>query len=160
MKDEEWLAVLGLCEAGVEPLGETEERVLAGFEVVASVAIYLFAVYRLQLIWAKGLDEAYGGGKTGRRLEDALWSFSKMLSRLCERPSVRVVLLCIPAALAAPLLWGLFRLRSIQRQLASSRGHDYDGDDWGFGQVMALVLFLPLLTKTLVPLPRGPPNPG
>jgi hypothetical protein len=57
-----------------------------------------------------------------------------------------LVLLLIPLSLACPLLWIVVLLRHLQEDLANNATGDgsYSGNDWGFGQVVSIVLFLPV----------------
>lgn len=58
---------------------------------------------------------------------------------------VRGMLLLVPISLAVPLLWGFWRLRELQGQLAvANTGGQGEAGDWGFGQVMAITIFLPV----------------
>lgn len=52
--------------------------------------------------------------------------------------------LMIPIIAESGLLWGLFRLRKVNRGLAESIGITYEDDQWGFGQIVALFVFLPV----------------
>ncbi|KAL1835671.1 hypothetical protein VTJ49DRAFT_6254 [Mycothermus thermophilus] len=65
----------------------------------------------------------------------------------CWRPPIVFAVLAVPMCLAAPLLWGFWRLRTLQMQLTQATGENYEGDDWGFGQVMAVTVFVPVLVE-------------
>ncbi|VUC21434.1 unnamed protein product [Clonostachys rosea] len=54
------------------------------------------------------------------------------------------LLMLIPLGLAIPLLWVIFHLRGLQEELARNVGEDYGGNNWGFGQIVAVVLYLPV----------------
>jgi len=55
----------------------------------------------------------------------------------------------VSSGLVAPLLWGFWRLRGLQRALAKTLGGYYEGDEWGFGQVMAITIFVPIFVEML-----------
>ncbi|CAG9945041.1 unnamed protein product [Clonostachys rosea f. rosea IK726] len=54
------------------------------------------------------------------------------------------LLMLVPLGLAAPLLWVIFHLRGLQEELARNVDEDYGGNSWGFGQIVAVVLYLPV----------------
>ncbi|KAL2268947.1 hypothetical protein VTJ83DRAFT_3793 [Remersonia thermophila] len=67
----------------------------------------------------------------------------------CWRPPAVFAVLAVPMCLAAPLLWGFWRLRTFQMQLTRATGESYEGDDWGFGQIMAVTVFVPVLVEVV-----------
>lgn len=48
-----------------------------------------------------------------------------------------------------PLLWALMTLRSWQMTFTESIGETSDGDVWSFGQIIAVIVFLPVLNELL-----------
>ncbi len=50
--------------------------------------------------------------------------------------------------LTIPQFWGLLRLRGIQKAIALSSGTDYVDNQWTFGQVTAVMLFVPVFAET------------
>lgn len=58
------------------------------------------------------------------------------------------IVACLPLALMVAagglLLHVVFVLRDVQRSVAETTGQAYQGDHWGFGQIAAIVLFLPV----------------
>lgn len=65
----------------------------------------------------------------------------------CWSPPVVFAVLLLPLGLGVAVLWGIWRLRTLQMQLATGIGENYEGDDWGFGQVMAVTIFVPVLVE-------------
>lgn len=55
--------------------------------------------------------------------------------------------LLLPLLLSTPILWAIFRLRGIQRELARVTGSAYVDNDWSFGQVVSIVLFVPVAVE-------------
>lgn len=46
--------------------------------------------------------------------------------------------------LSVPLLWMIFTLRKLQEEMSEKMGQDYNGKDWGFGQIVSIMLFVPV----------------
>ncbi|CAH0043685.1 unnamed protein product [Clonostachys solani] len=59
------------------------------------------------------------------------------------------LLMLVPLGLAVPLLWVIFHLRGLQEELARNMEEDYGGNNWGFGQIVAVVLYLPVAVDML-----------
>ena len=57
------------------------------------------------------------------------------------------MLFLTPLALSLPLLWWIFRLRQVQPEVLESRGIQYIGNEWAFGQIIGVVIFAPVLTQ-------------
>jgi hypothetical protein len=46
--------------------------------------------------------------------------------------------------LSVPLLWVIFTLRRLQEEMSEDMGQEYNGKDWGFGQIVSVVLCIPV----------------
>jgi hypothetical protein len=154
----EWEAIQKTCFSplhGVRPRRIVEiSSIIAGI-VIHSVAAAIL-VDMLLNIPIPGLSE-----KTGM-----LWNsvrkmrcFRKFIKKLHERHYfyyfIRVFALLLPIILAIPLLWEIFRLRKAQKEMAQVTGQMYQGDSWGFGQIVAVVIFLPILIELFQDLGTG-----
>lgn len=155
----------------VATLTATEHVVLGTFQMVASCVVVLFAVgmlipgslRRLEGWFCDDNDggsENTDGGETASAARDTntpvgqprLKAVIKSMIEVCNgvkhkcRTSKILVglLLLVPLALGAPLLWGFWRLRGLQGQLARAAGEQDEGGDWSFGQVVAITIFLPV----------------
>lgn len=49
--------------------------------------------------------------------------------------------------LTIPQLWGVLRLRGIQKGLADATSNVYVDNQWTFGQVVAVMIFVPVFTE-------------
>lgn len=63
-----------------------------------------------------------------------------------DRLAIRFFIILI-LILTVPGFWGIFRLRSIQRLLAIATNNAYVDNEWTFGQVVAVMLFVPVFTE-------------
>lgn len=69
------------------------------------------------------------------------------LQKALQSRVVQGVMLSFPVALSAPLLYFLFEFRAIQEEHIVSLGGQYTGNDWGFGQVISVLVFAPVLVE-------------
>jgi len=60
--------------------------------------------------------------------------------------------------LGVPQLWAILRFRAMQRALATSIGSSDQDNSWSFGQIVAVVLFLPVLLEFAYVYMNGPPE--
>lgn len=138
--DAEWAALLNTCFSGVEPLSYTESTVIAAFELAGSLTFIIGSLW----IFLAGINISKRSNQN---------RFVSSIAGLKHRvkPSAKVghaakiMLLPCPLLLCTPLLWGIFRLRQAQQALAMATSDSYQDNEWGFGQVVALLLFAPVV---------------
>ncbi|KAJ2903123.1 hypothetical protein MKZ38_010387 [Zalerion maritima] len=127
VSDSDFNTIVEVCYSqDNQRLSGREEDVLKWFETLGWVAVFFPALGGLWALtpksWRHGLIQSkYNSGR-------ARW-----------------LLLVIPWVLEVPLLWGLFRLRSVNKGLAGSIEAVYEDDEWGFGQIVSLVIFAPVI---------------
>lgn len=129
--DEEFDKVQEMCFGTIEQFASWESRLLAATEMAGSLLIYLVMIWHLIMV---ELDE------------DTLQRTRKRTETLFQTWLVRALFLLIPAALGGILLYCIFRLRSIQAQMAGWLDGQYAGNEWGFGQIVGIVMFVPVVT--------------
>ncbi|KAL0937210.1 uncharacterized protein CTRU02_206941 [Colletotrichum truncatum] len=142
----EWAKVETMCFVSIERLSDTELWVLAVCEIIASLSIFVFTIWLAIGAGARTLlaqDRAYG---EERRLTTVLLKIQRLEKIWKSNALIRVLLLLVPTVLAGPLLWCIFRLRSMQSIALEKLGSDYTGDEWGFGQIIGIVIFAPVVT--------------
>jgi len=138
----EWNAVLRICFGDVRQFSNAEMYIIAVFEILGSLIVFAFALWHSVATVVLYLD---GRGKTmmGKWIALIKW-------RLRERNFwLTIMLLLTPLGLSVPLRRGIFRLRDIQGKLAERMGSQYTGNEWGFGQIIGLVIFAPVFTEAL-----------
>lgn len=57
-----------------------------------------------------------------------------------------------------PQLWAILRFRAMQQALATSIGSSDQDNSWGFGQIVAVVIFLPVLVELAYVYMNGSPD--
>ncbi|KAF6827402.1 hypothetical protein CMUS01_09024 [Colletotrichum musicola] len=142
---DEWAKVGEMCFREVEVLSYNELWVLAIFEIIASIVIFLFAIWLLIGAGARTLlaqDRAFG---EERRLTVALLKIQGIEGLWKRNLWVQVAMLPVPAILAGPLLWCIFRLRGMHSVALKGLELEYTGNEWGFGQVVGIIMFAPVV---------------
>ncbi|KAF5247404.1 hypothetical protein FAUST_822 [Fusarium austroamericanum] len=144
----DWSTIEDMCfPQKYRHLGETMTyRSLNGLELTASLIVYLFSFWLLA-----GLPKMHS-----RLIETAIVgqgseaepSWRERVNRwFSDRPVVAVVPLFVLVGLSVPLLWVIFTLRKVQEEMSESMGQEYAGNEWGFGQIVSIVLFIPVAVE-------------
>ncbi|KAK0611434.1 hypothetical protein B0T14DRAFT_530376 [Immersiella caudata] len=138
---EEWAAITNLCFGGAEYATDREDRILSVFQTMGWVFVFIFIIgFSVPSILQQVRDVC---GEENS-IERKVGGWVKRAAVVCRLRVVRVVLLGLPFVLSLPLVWGFWRLRDLQGQLAASMGGVYEGNEWSFGQVMAITVFVPV----------------
>lgn len=149
---DEWDVVGKVCFGTVEYLTDTENTTIGAFQMVASLFVILFCIFMLVPPTLRRLNYRYGEDSHIRK---AMTAFCDRASQACQQSPLKYILLAVPVCLAAPLLWGFWRIRTLQTQLATATGREYEGNEWGFGQVMAITIFAPVAAEMIFEGIRG-----
>jgi hypothetical protein len=155
----EWHSIEELCfRDGLDSLRSNAlYSSLDGLEMAISLVIYLTTLWLqsgLLTIYFYGDGEAFRSGDSSTPRIRRPSGFRGVIA-LRERSKAWIgrnracgwVLLLVPLALACPLLWVVFRLRDLQAEVVAyvgGEGLEYSGNDWGFGQIVSIILFLPV----------------
>jgi len=137
----EWGAVMRVCFGDVRQFSNAEITAIAVFELLGSLMVIIFAIWHPV---AAAFDEP-----SQNAVSAAIASIVRMVKGSRDRKGVKlsVALLLAPLGPAVPLLWGIFRLRDIQGKFAERMGGPYSGNEWGFGQIIGLVIFAPVFIE-------------
>jgi hypothetical protein len=128
-----------LCLTGVETLTYVEQKTLSRFGAAGSLVISTYGLGCL--LWFIGKRQFH---KRAGSLEKRISAGIPKERR--SRYVVGCLLLIIPL-LTIPQLWGILRLRSIQRALADATSNAYVDNQWTFGQVVAVMIFASVFTE-------------
>ena len=148
----DWDIVEKVCFGTLESLTERENTIIGAFQMVASLFIILYCICILVSPALRRLNYRYGDDHPVRK---PMTAFCSRVSRTCQQSPLKYILLVVPVCLAAPLLWGFWRIRTLQTQLSMTTGREYEGNDWGFGQVMAITIFVPVAVEMIFAAMRG-----
>ena len=150
--EREWENLNNACLGDVRQLSESGRWTLAVIMMISSLVVYLFTFWVLfQRLFQGGKREhvSYIHGGKGRLFSRGP---TGRIQRALHSGVVRGIVLVFPTALAVSLLYFLFELRSIQEELTISLGGVYTGNDWGFGQVISVAIFAPVLVEFIYSL--------
>jgi len=148
---DELVELFDVCFRGAKPLSAREDSILAGFEVAASAIIVLFTIWTVANAMISATPR---GAKPQNSIVAGILRAKESTTRLWEQlqPSwinpivFEIFLLVLPIALAGGLLWGIFRIREAQKTIAEATGNSYKDNEWTFGQVVAIIMFMPILS--------------
>jgi hypothetical protein len=136
---DEWDSLTSLCLAEVNSLSAVEQSVLSDFGAAGSTAISTYGL--LCLIWYITTKRF---PKQAKALRQKLSSVSSETQR---RQYTLVCLNIVVPLLTIPQLWGVLRLRGIQKGLSNATNNVYVDNQWTFGQVVAVMIFAPVFTE-------------
>lgn len=165
-----WSGIENLCFSdGLDSLRSNRlYKALNPLELAASSVVYLMTLWQQFGLLAVHHDTRHPRASADflplrrQTIGDKILTGRLRLAHwLGYRSAVGWVLLPVPLGLAGPLLWTIFHLRGLQETLAnftipgaggieissnsgSRGGGGYAGNDWGFGQIVAVVLFMPV----------------
>lgn len=136
---DEWKNLTSLCLSGVEYLSTAEQKVLSGFGAAGSITITTYGL--LSLLW---FITARRFPETAKLIRHKFSSNFLQANR--KQNTIWFVIFVVPL-LTIPQLWGVLRLRGIQKGLANATGNVYVDNQWTFGQVVAVMIFIPVFTE-------------
>ncbi|KAF4955200.1 hypothetical protein FGADI_4782 [Fusarium gaditjirri] len=121
----------------------TTFKSLNGLELTASMITYISTFWLLAGLpgTCYGHDEK---AEEAKEAEDKTSWRERVNKWFSDRPLVAVLPLLVFAGLTIPLLWVIFTLRNVQEQMSENMGEKYDGNYWGFGQIVSIILFIPV----------------
>ncbi|KAK4221145.1 hypothetical protein QBC38DRAFT_429576 [Podospora fimiseda] len=154
--DQEWAKLTNLCFKGssTNALNNNEHNIIRAFQLLASLSILLFTLGALTPPGLRRLDENYGKSAVREIVSQKLEKITEIVTE--DIVWLRYILVIIPILLVVPLFWGFWKLRVLQAGLSQGVAQYYEGDEWGFGQVMAITIFLPVIAEMYFVWRRGP----
>ena len=99
-----------------------------------------------------------------RRRPDVVkrWKDTRIVSlntlNVLSPKTARLLLVCNVLLWGVPQLWAILRFRAMQQALAVSIGTSDQDNGWSFGQIVAVVIFGPVLLELCYVYFKGPPN--
>jgi hypothetical protein len=106
--------------------------------LAAMLIVYLFTIWQLLGL----LGPHVRAGRS--RWHDLIFQHRGWNSWLGGHLIHATAVLVVPLGLSVPLLWVVFYLRRLQKDLADGIFNDYEGTHWGFGQIVSMVIFAPV----------------
>ncbi|KAF4498243.1 hypothetical protein FAGAP_5575 [Fusarium agapanthi] len=139
-----WSVVEDMCfPAEYRNIGRsTTFNSLNGLELTASLITYIFTFWLLAGLPGTCYDHDEKA-KDAKGAEDKASWRERVNKWFSDRPLVAVLPLVF-VGLTIPLLVVIFTLRNVQEQMLENMGEKYDGNYWGFGQIVSIILFIPV----------------
>ncbi|UPL01686.1 hypothetical protein LCI18_012620 [Fusarium solani-melongenae] len=141
---ENWAKVAELCfSGGFQDLKKGSIwKVLPELELSTSLIMYLFVLWLLS-----GLPNTHyipDSTKGYRGVKTILYWRKRTIGWLKNKWYLTMVPLLAIVGLTIPLVVMIFTLRDMQKELSKDLEQTYEGDNWGFGQIVSIVLFVPV----------------
>ena len=134
----DWNMIEAACTVGVDALSNHEVIAIDFFSVAGSVFVCLLAL--VKIVWL-ALQRHHKNSWLLQRLRARYPIKDSRLSRLC------IVIFTAVPVIAVSQLWTIFRLRSVQQQIAQNAGNDDTDSQWTFGQIAAVTIFVPVAVE-------------
>jgi hypothetical protein len=135
----DWNTLNVLCFTGVQQLTDGEKSVIEDFGTAGSIILSLFVVCPFLWTILQSLDLSVV------KLVEAEFSVLRG-KRGMQSLGPRAMLVLIPL-LTVPEIWGVFRIRNVQESFTNALGTEYSDNQWTFGQVVAVVIFAPVIVE-------------
>ncbi|CAD0089181.1 unnamed protein product, partial [Aureobasidium vineae] len=132
----QWRMLQDSCLSQTSPPSMAEYRLMNVFGIMASLLTSLFAISKIVMA---GLHRHYDHKL--QRHHDLMNIVQQPLDYLG-----RISLVCVPL-LSIGLTWSYFRLQSFQANITQALSTQDSDSEWGFGQVVSVVVFLPVIVE-------------
>ncbi|KAF5607762.1 hypothetical protein FPANT_731 [Fusarium pseudoanthophilum] len=144
----DWSVVEDMCfPAEYRDIGRSATfKSLNGLELTASLITYIFTFWLLAGLPGTCYDRDEKA-KDAKEAEDKASWREHVNEWFSDRPLVAILPLLVFVGLTIPLLVVIFTLRNVQEQMSENMGENYDGNYWGFGQIVSIILFTPVGVK-------------
>lgn len=134
----EWNILQNICLSGTSPPSDAEYQLMNAVGIMSSLLTSLFAITKIVMA---GLRRHY---------DNRLRQHHKLINKLQQRFRIvkQILIVCVPL-LSIGLIWSYFRLQSFQTHITSALGTENSDSEWRFGQVVAVIVFLPVIVEAL-----------
>ncbi|ORY71684.1 uncharacterized protein BCR38DRAFT_17683 [Pseudomassariella vexata] len=151
--DKDWQNIEAVCFGGDALFSSVENTVLTALQLIAFGFLLMLVLVSILRHWLHRRTPGQDPGEDNRGIQllpagnPVLDLVVKVGISLKSRKGVKAFLVLGPTILAVPLLWGVFRMRQVQRALANATGNTYADNEWTFGQIMSVVTFTLVLAE-------------
>lgn len=123
-----------MCLVGVHRLTDTESKLMEAFSIAGSLFMALMVICWVicQILASR---DVY------------IPLFRPRITTQARKTAFRTMLMVVLPVLAVTQFWTIFRLRGLQREMSKTAGNDDLDNDWTFGQIVAVTVFLPVLVE-------------
>jgi len=137
ISDSDFSIIENICWAGISRHSTTEEKAMSFFRVGTFL---LLAVITMGKIIILAIEKHFS---------DSYPTLQESFQRIAEVSRIRETLLFLLPLLFVAQFWTYLRLQTEQLEMSRATGN-LDGDlDWSFGQVVAVIVFMPVAVDML-----------
>ena len=147
ISNEDWLVIESICVGGVQAVSNAEVNAYMAFGIAGWLIMAAFALY---IPVAIGVKSHFPDSAFAHFLQsDSRHDFqSKSVERGRKRSKALMLLLAVIIPVTAAVeLAAVFRSRGYQAAIAESGGYTDADVEWTFGQIIAVLIFAPVLSK-------------
>ena len=138
ISEADWSKIEDVCIAGITQVTSQETVAMDIFAILGSVFVCIFAPTKILWLGVQRQHPDSWLAQVIRKSQNTKHNVNTRLSLL--------LLVLIPV-LGASQFWTILRWRSYQSQISQAAGdQDVDGE-WGFGQITAITIFLPVVVQ-------------
>lgn len=137
----DWGLIEGACFEHVEVVSLNQEAIMTAFGVASWLFVTIIAIYKVILSAIKDTHEQQWNWLKTHNLtfgDETIWS-----TRIWS-----IVYILVLMFLAAQF-WAFFRLRRFQSDMIEAAGGKFPDGQWTFGQIVAVVVFIPVFVEVL-----------
>lgn len=144
ISDTDWAIIYNTCHQGVSAISEADMQAINVSGIISWLLVSLLAIASMIGL---GIRRRHPDSKA----EAFFIQVSLLPARYREGPSritlVELMIMVVAPSLSALQLWAYFRLQRYQEDLFYENGSSGSDLEWGFGQIVALTVFVPVLVE-------------
>lgn len=134
-----------LCNEGVIPVTSRETQAINASGIMSWAVISMFAIAAMVGL---GVKRNHPDSRLRRRIDRAfLLPVRDHTGRRRTTPTALVAIFVVPI-LSILQIWAYFRLQRYQEDMSNSTKSGNSDLEWGFGQIVAVTVFVPILVET------------
>jgi hypothetical protein len=135
----EWYTIESVCFEGVETLSTFEQNLITAFGIISYLLLSIVVISKIILSATEDEDNRHPTCLTKCSL--VFDEFSILGSRVWR-------LLCSIVSLILIIqFWAFFRFRRLQSDMIGAAGGSFPDEKWTFGQIVAVVTFIPVVVE-------------
>lgn len=138
LSNAEWNTIEAICLAGTNPPSDAELRLINGMGIMTFLMLSALAISKIVVSGVRRhhvqLIERYAGPAI---------RFQRFIYAL------KTAIVASAPFLSAFLIWSYFELQQFQSRIVYAVGIEDSDSQWGFGQVVSVIVFLPVLVEAL-----------
>lgn len=136
-----WTQIQDACYDDVTPLSSADELAMSIFGIGGWLFLSVLAVSN---IISQVIEERHSKSRIARFLNYPHWARKLTWMR---RPMTTWILFFVVTVLEVSQVWAYFLMQRQQYQMTQIDGISYLDEQWAFGQVVAVVVFAPVLVE-------------